>query len=258
MITAITATGDRTLTFALCRRWMEKQIVKAEQWIVVDDGKVQMPKALRPEGYIRRTPQPTDPKNHTLYANLRVAIEAIEGDKIIFIEDDEYYAPTYIGEISRRLDADELVGINISRYYNLITGGYRLFKEQAHASLAQTAFRASFLPIFVDFLGKENCAEFLDVRLWTQRHSMLQKTIHLIRRNIRGQLFYDDLPIYVGMKSMPGRAGVGVGHKPTIYREHDTSDRQMLRKWIPGDCQAYLDILNGSLTEQNYESYFST
>lgn len=290
MITIVTPTGDRPLAFALCQHWMMNQTVKPDQWIVVDDGKTPM-RPFVPMEYVRRGSQgrsmvrPTMNSSHMLtsanrmakikairahqqripsagwvsiYSNLRAAIPLIQGDKIIFIEDDEYYAPDYIEQMAALMDKYDLVGIKHSRYYHLPSGGYKIFTSQAHASLAQTAFRGSFLPIFQEFLGVGRCAEFLDVRLWTQHRSMRESTINKLKINCRGFLFLDDPPLYVGMKGLPGRGGYGVGHKPHAYAHHDGPDRVTLKKWIPKDAEIYLDILNGKLTGENYESYLSS
>ena len=258
MITAITPTGDRKLAFLLCQKWMMQQTVPIDQWIVVDDGVAPQPQILRTMQYVRRGPGPSMRRAHwqtskmlqsktpktgwvSIYENLRAAADLVEGDKILFIEDDEYYAPNYVEEMAKRLDEHELVGIKHSRYYHLPTGGYRMFLSQAHASLAQTAFRSSFLPTFKEFMGMDHCAEFLDVRLWTQVRSIRAQTIGKLKTNCRGHLFFDETPLYVGMKGMPGRAGYGVGHKPHTYVTHD-KDRNLLRQWIPQDHGIYLDI----------------
>ena len=285
MITAITPTGDRHLAFALCQRWMSQQTVKPGQWIVIDDGKIPM-QPLMPMEYVRRNPGPKPlvlPNNprllsprlrrqHTIaevqrlkqpkggwvsiYKNLQAAIPLIRGDKILFIEDDEYYAPTYVETMCKLLDEHELVGIKYSRYYHLGSGGHKIFTSQAHASLAQTAFRSSFLPTFNAFLGHNICGEFLDVRLWTQSYSMPGRTIDRLTTHCRGYLFFDEPPIYVGMKGMPGRGGYGVGHKTQIYRQYDDANRTLLRHWIPEDYKVYLDIISNKLTEANCEPCF--
>ena len=290
MITIVTPTGDRPLAFALCQHWMMNQTVKPDQWIVVDDGKTPM-RPFVPMEYMRRGSQGhgvVRPASHSsrmlttsdrtakikairarqqripsagwvsIYSNLRTATSLIRGDKILFIEDDEYYAPDYIEKMAALMDKHDLVGIKHSRYYHLPSGGYKLFTSQAHASLAQTAFRGSFLPIFQEFLGAGRCAEFLDVRLWTQHQSMRESTINKLKTNCRGFLFFDDTPLYVGMKGMPGRQGYGVGHKLHAYAYHDGPDRRVLRNWAGKDAEIYLDILSGKLTGENYESYLSS
>ena len=194
-ITCITPTGDRPLAFALCQRWIMNQTVKPDQWLVIDDGKKPMTPFV-PMEYVRREPKSTDPK-HTLNLNIKTAIPLIKGDKILILEDDEYYAPQYIEEMSRRLDDHEIVGIIKAKYYHLITGGYSQVGNDRHASLAQTAFRRSLLPeleLLVDTKEK-----YLDIEIWKQVRS----------RGANLHLFQDsDKLLYVGIKGLPGRAGI--------------------------------------------------
>jgi hypothetical protein len=241
-ITAITPTGDRPLAFALCQIWMAKQTRQPDQWIVVDDGAA----PLEPLGtmeYIRREPQPGEPKP-TLIANLLTAVPKIKGDQIIFIEDDEYYAPHYLERIGMALAAFEVAGICRSKYYHLPTGKYIQIGNAGHASLAETGIRVSFLPDFTALLTGDS---YLDMRIWRKAGS-------------RGILLQDnDRPLYLGIKGLPGRPGIGAGHKPAMYGTRmDTRDRSVLRRWIPGDFQIYLDIITGVLTEANYKDYFQS
>jgi len=240
-ITCITPTGDRPLAFALCQQWMLHQTVKPDQWIVVDDGKVPL-EPMMPMQYVRRKPQPSDPR-HTLLMNMRVALPLITGDKIIIIEDDEYYAPTYVEELARLLGQYEAAGIVRSKYYYIPSGGYHRHGNTSQASFAQTSFRRSFLPEFERLLEGD---AYLDIRAW-----------RVIGR--RGYLFSDDKnPLYLGIKGLPGRVGIGTGHRKEMYGKFDTSDRAILKGWVPNDYQIYLDILNGKLTNKNYRSYFPT
>jgi len=239
-ITCITPTGDRPLAFALCQQWMLHQTVKPDQWIVVDDGKIPLTPTYAMQ-YVRREPRPDDPK-YTLGRNLAAAIPLISGDKIFIIEDDEYYAPSYIEEMSRHLDRYEIVGIANSKYYHLPSGSHRMIGNNEHASFAQTSFRKSFLPILEKLLTG---SVYLDMRLWRAAGN-------------RGYLFVDtQKPLYLGIKGLPGRAGIGGGHRLSIYDSNkDTADRPILKKWVPQDYKIYLDILNRKLTSENHQSYF--
>ena len=240
-VTAITPTGDRPLAFALCQQWMKNQTRPPDQWLVVDDGKVPMIPSWGMQ-YVRREPQPEDPK-HTLALNLRAALPLIQGDNVVIIEDDEYYAPDYIKEMSRQLDEHRVVGIMRAKYYHIVSGGYMQIANTAHASLAETGFKKSFIPTVKELL-EASSNPFLDTRLWQKAGSL-------------GYLFVDaKKPLYLGMKGLPGRAGIGAGHKTTLYKTVDSSDRAILKRWVPKDFRVYMDILNGKLTEDNYKSYF--
>lgn len=242
MITAITPTGDRPLAFALCKQWMEQQTVRPDQWIVVDDGKI----PLRPTpmmDYIRRTPRHDDPA-HTLNINLEVAIPRIKGRKIIIIEDDEYYAPKYIETLTKKLDEHEVVGICQSKYYFLPTGGRARHANTIHASLAQTSFRSSFLPVLIH-LTNQRLKHYIDICLW-----------QIARAEHNNHLFVDEPSLYCGIKGLPGREGIGIGHKEFMYGKGRDTTRELLRAWVSKDWQVYLDIVNESLTESNIASYF--
>lgn len=241
-ITVITPTGDRPLAFALCRHWMANQTRKPDQWLVVDDGKTPLTPTTGMQ-YIRREPRPDDPQ-HTLSLNLATAFPLIKGDKILFMEDDDYYAPGYIDEMARHLESHEVVGIIQAKYYYLPTGGYRTHSNFSHCSLSETGFRNSFLPELQGILREREKTD-IDLRIWRK----------VGRRGFR---FNDsNKPLYLGIKGLPGRTGIGIGHNPAMYQNiKDSADRAMLKKWAPGDSQIYLDILSGKLTSENHRSYF--
>jgi len=242
-ITAITPTGDRPLAFTLCRHWMEQQTVKPDQWIVVDDGKVPLKPSTGMQ-YIRRNPSPRDPA-HTLNLNIAAAIPHIRGDKILIIEDDEYYAPQYVETMSRKLEDHEMAGIIKAKYYHLPTGGYYQIANTLHASFAQTGFRRTILPKLTELIKDKN-ATLLDMKLWT--YSLSHGKAYLFNDHSRS--------LYMGVKGMPGRAGIGVGHDVSSYNAFDKK-RSLLKKWVPDDYQIYLDILAGKLTTENCAEYFS-
>lgn len=217
-ITCITCTGDRIVAFDLCARWMQDQTIIPSQWIVVDDGKIPTTPKINCE-YVRREPQRNDPL-HTMTMNLKLALSKVTGDKIIIWEDDDYYSPKYIEEMSKKLDEYDLVGIGKSKYYNIQAFRYYQHNGEAfkdHASLAQTAFKKSLIPLI---LKKMNGDQFLDVRIW---------------QGLRGNsnIFVDDKEsLYVGIKGMPGRKGIGSGHNPNMEGYKDDKNKAVLRAWI--------------------------
>lgn len=243
MITVITPTGDRPEAFKLCRKWIAHQTVNPDQWLIVDDGKE--PLKFAPVGYekyIRREPQPTDPK-HTLTVNVAEALKYVTGDKILFMEDDEYYAPTYIEEMSMRLERFQVVGIGWAKYYHLPTGGYVEHKNMNHASLAQTGYRKEVSGLIKKCVARGMEKEWLDCQIWAETMKT-QGSLNKIPCNIFRDI---DNPLYVGMKGLPGRNGIGIGHKETMYSSHDDANRTKLREWIRkvDDFQLYMSLLNG-------------
>jgi hypothetical protein len=243
-VTLITPTGDRPLAFSLCQRWMARQTRQPDQWIVVDDGKVPMTYVPAGVKYIRREPKPTDPR-YTLNANLQEAIPYITGDKILIIEDDEYYAPDYVRTMSNKLDTSEVAGIMMALYYHLPTNGYSQLANTCHASLAETGFRRTFLPELTE-LVKDSGETYLDIRLWKRAMELKKATC----------LFQDDADtLFVGIKGLPGRKGIGMGHDKRTYGSFDKT-KNIIRKLIPRDYDVYLDVMTGKLNEDNYTEYF--
>ena len=241
-IIVITPTGDRPVPFELSRRWMAQQTVKPTRWIIVDDGKVPMEpwEEESYEFYIRREPLPDDPK-HTLVKNIETALlwvnPYIADTKIFFWEDDEYYAPDYIKEMSGVLDTCRVAGIGCAKYYHLPTGGYTVHRNMNHASLAQTAFHISVISMIDECVALGMDKNWLDCNIWKQ----VQKS----KVVIPAKIFEDTKHLFVGMKGLPGRFGIGVGHKKSVYTTHDNPDRDILKEWIPNDYQAYMELLEG-------------
>lgn len=243
MVTVITPTGDRPLAFALCKHWMEMQTQRPDQWIVVDDGKTPT-KAPAWAAYIRRSPRPND-TSHTLNINLKTAIPYIKGSKILIMEDDEYYAPKYVETMAKELEVSEVVGIMRAKYYHLPTGGYTQMGNIGHASLAQTGFKDTFIPELSKIVNG-NGNSYVDLRLWQK--AMAEQ---------RAYLFLDAKDsLYIGMKGMPGRKGIGQGHDPSMYGKFRDTKRSVLKQWAGQDAKVYLDILDGKLNDANCNTYF--
>lgn len=244
MVTAITPTGDRPLAFALCAHWMESQSQRPDQWIIIDDGKVPMTNIPAGADYIRREPQPNDP-HHTLNLNIQTALPHVKGSKILIIEDDEYYAPDYVRTMAGYLGQYEVVGISMSKYYHIQSGGYARHANTIHASLAQTGFRGSYIGV-VNALAGTPASDYLDIRIW--RAALAE---------CAGFLFTDDpKPLYLGIKGLPGRFGIGLGHDPKMYGNAIDRKSGVLKKWVPGDYRIYEAIRDGSLNDVNCNTWF--
>lgn len=231
-ITLITVTGDRPEAFRLCEFWISRQTyVGPLQWIVVDDG--QVPTAVRRgQQYIRREPQKRDPR-HTMCANLRLAWKHVQHDKILIIEDDDYYAPSYIDTMAGWLDEAELVGEIGAKYYFVQTWQSRVFTEHQHASLCRSGFRRSVLGLVQRLTRDDNWQ--VDLQMWMKWNGSKK----LVRESA------DHRAISVSMKGMPGRVGVTHRVSPTWIMEDD-SNLAKLKTWLGSDHEYYLPYLGRS------------
>ena len=245
-VSIITLTGDRPVCLSFLQKWLLQQTVQPEQWIVVDDGNI----SYRPEiacDYFRRERKYTDPK-FTLVLNLKEALKLVKHDKILFMEDDEYYAPKYIETMVERLNTYNIVGLGNSKYYHIPSSTYYVHSNHNHASLAQTGIKGQFVNVLKSVLDGDS---FLDIRLWgylTQSKKLnwgnakidLSKGLEIGKD---GYLFSDnDDSLYAGMKGMPGRGGIGSGHKDSIGMR-DSFDKAVLKKWVPNNYTDYLKLL---------------
>ena len=144
-VTVITCTGDRPESFALLQKWMAKQTVLPKQWIVVDDGREPLKKTVGFE-YIRREPTISD-YTHTLCLNLEKALAAVNYNKIVIMEDDDWYDPTYIDYMSKLLDRADLVGFGNLIFYYPKTHKYMVKGMPKNPAFAQTAFKKVLIPV---------------------------------------------------------------------------------------------------------------
>ncbi len=228
-ITLITPTGNRRDAFRLCEHWVKRQTYRGPlQWIVVDDGE-RPTKTSQGQLYIRREPRPNDPK-HTLCANTRLALREVQYDKILVIEDDDYYSPRYVETMAGWLDNADLVGEMGAKYYFAKTRQYRVFREHKHASLCRTGFTRDVLPLVRRLARNDHSS--LDIRLW----ETWAGTRYLYTDEAGGAA------LSVSLKGMPGRAGCT--HVPQArWAPQDDSDLAQITRWMRDDHRYYLPFL---------------
>jgi hypothetical protein len=157
---------------------------------------------------------------HTLTRNLRAGLQAARNDAIIIIEDDDWYSPDYVQTVIDRLGTQPvmtLCGECPSRYYNVRTRCYRPLHNQSHASLCQTAFRLEMIPLILGLLREDG--PWIDLLIWGA---------------LDGVLYESEL--CVGIKGMPGRAGIGMGHHSGGLPDPNLD---VLREWIGDDALEY-------------------
>jgi hypothetical protein len=147
-------------------------------------------------------------------------LAAIEpGAALVCIEDDDWYARDWLAHVAAELRHDELVGETHARYYNVATRVGRQLTNAEHSSLCSTAVRGSALGALRD--ACRTGARWIDIDLWKRG----------------GHLFGGHR--VVGIKGLPGRGGIGMGHD-RAFRGQADPDGRLLREWIGGDADAYL------------------
>lgn len=223
-ITVITPTGDRPEAMALCERYLERQTMLPTQWIVVDDGREPLKNIPKNCMYIQKGHR----KRHTLCSNVLTAMNYIENNYLIFMEDDDWYHPKYIEVMYHYLQTAELVGPKHNVYYNLEVNKYLVCPNFNHASLCCTGLHSRAFQTLVseaESLARIN-KPFLDLHLW---------------RHYPGSRLAFEYPIdlCIGIKGMPGRRGVTKGWDTNNPKYNADPDREILRWYIGEDAENY-------------------
>lgn len=230
MIALITPTGARAKQIRFCANYMKRQNYTGEVlWIVVDDALPRTSEIIPAEkeylisdnglidvssldnhekfrndwGVVKLYPVPVwEAGQNTQARNLQAGITFLKTlkadvDAIFIIEDDDWYGENYLKEMTARLKGFDVVGETKTIYYNVADHTVRPNHNTNHASLFQTGFTPTVLPLFENIL--HNSSRFIDMDFF---RACRGKKVNLLN-NVR---------FSVGMKGMPGRPGIGVGH----------------------------------------------
>lgn len=221
MLTLLTTTGCRPQPWAICERLMARQDYAGPvRWVIVDDGAEPQPITFRRDGWFLEVISPTPhwrPGQNTQARNLIIGLAAIAPrERVVVLEDDDYYGPGYLTAVDEWLNHADLVGESHARYFNVATGVGKAMNNDRHASLCSTAMKGPA----IDQLRKSAAGrrKFIDLDLW-QRFGgakQLHHTEHV-----------------VGIKGLPGRDGIGSGHRMV------TGPQVNLRDWIGEDANLY-------------------
>ncbi len=214
-VTLITPSSDRQLCINRCEDYIKRQTYRGPlQWIIAEDSKIPYNLTLG-QDHIHLNPK--DDKVSSFLKNITSILPRIEYDKVLIIEDDDWYSPDYIKLYCTRLERYELVGEGPARYYNIKERLWRICGNEHRASFCQTALKANQLSALYVSIQRHNA--FVDSRLWNKkcRKFVFQGDCHCI-----------------GIKGMPGKKGIGMGHRPLNRKTFFTPDPDMkqLEKWI--------------------------
>jgi hypothetical protein len=238
MIALITPTGARKRQIELCARWMLAQDYKGEVlWIIIDDAEPVtvncIPEEFREDWeVIKIYPEPKwKPGRNTQARNLLAGLEEVKNhtvDAIFIIEDDDYYKPEYLSVMVANLQGFDIAGETCTVYYNVAAYYWMQCKNRRHSSLFQTAFTSAMIPVF-----EKVCIErvrFIDMLLF--------QAIPMRRTNL-----FTGNKLSIGIKGLPGRAGIGMGHHPYGRMAPDTGFAK-LKEFLGADYIHYVNHKN--------------
>lgn len=208
LVTAITCTGHRPEALALCEAMIHAQTYSgAIQWIVVDDSldsdqsRVRTPKVTKD---IFKGPTKWTEGVNTQRDNMNRALKAVRGDYVFIIEDEDLYRPDYIERGVKLLQECNVTGEVAAKYYHLGLPGYKELRNYQHAALCQTALKANVLPYLQRAVDSGEL--YFDIHFWRAVREQQIPAIMIANTNS-----------VIGIKGMPGRIGIGEGHKVRDY-----------------------------------------
>ena len=226
MLTLLTATGARPEAWAICEKMALRQTYKGSvHWIIVDDGKDPQPITFQRENWKLSVimPQPSwSPGQNTQARNLMEGLRLVSNaDRLVIWEDDDAYHPQWLERVDQWLDRHDLVGEAPARYYNVQSKRFRRLQNNQHSSLCSSAMKGDAIERFRRELKPG--IQFIDINLW---------------RNFRGSQALYPTEMVVGIKGMPGRGGIGMGHKVEFKGDVD-KDGSVLRQWTEQNADLY-------------------
>ena len=214
----VTPTGGRHQGLRLLARYIEEQAYREPlTWLICDDVNPATPVPVMRDGITVESIRPAwrwHPGDNTQARNMTALLERVPGGAIVIVaEDDDVYLPQHFGTMLAALDTAELAGQRVSLYYNVETRKYRGMPGSVHASLGATALRGSAIGLLRHVCAAGSC--YIDLDLW---------------RGFRGQKMLLESRTVVGIKGLPGRSGIGVGHRKSFGTPDN--DGHVLRHWI--------------------------
>lgn len=224
MLYLITATGGRPEALALTARWINEQSFKGKaRWLVVDDCDPATPIPHVRRGILTGVIWPDwrwKPGMNTQARSMAELLKRVPDDAtVIIVEDDDVLLPPHVENLLKALETADLVGEKTSKYYNVASMRWRLMPGKYHASLATVGLKGPALKTLREICQRGS--RRIDMDLWGQFAG--PKTL-LESANV------------IGIKGLPGRAGIGVGHRDSFGTPDDGT---VLREWLGDRATAY-------------------
>lgn len=251
MIALITPTGARRAQFNLCMQWMRRQTYTGRVvWLIVDDADPVTTDAVdenfKPDWTIIKVhPIPVwEPGQNTQSRNLITGLYVLRDNypnikAIFFIEDDDYYRPQYLQRMMDHFDGVKVLGELNTVYYNVVYRTYFINRNTSHSSLFQVAIRPEMIELFQSIIYDK----FIDFKFYQRLHAE-----GFVSRGEVG--FFNENNLAIGMKGMPGRAGIGAGHGRLMNMLPD-ANMIYLRNQIGEDAK-YFEGYYGGGGQQQY------
>jgi hypothetical protein len=225
----VTCTGGRPEFFSLCKRWVERQTMRPDFWVVgldvpCDVGplpkyaqQVHLPSVAHLQPTLRA---------HTSLSNLLRHVPT--GHHAVIFEDDDWYAPNYAAVLHWALSNYGAVAPEEEFRYNLVSRRYQKFGIAKSANAGSTAIHAGAIETYAGIVGLEHGG---DNKAWDcLEHRRVPGTRRVAMKGVG--------------HGLPGRDGATQKHRPEFTVERRWApdpDLSLLRSMIGTDLDLYLE-----------------
>ena len=245
-ITIITPTCGRPQQLSLVIQCINNQTVKPDMWIIVDDG----PQSL-PEDFFKASKIPVEYVWHqkkyqkSTTQNSLLALQKVNTDMCIVIQDDDYYPPVYIQTVSKLLadHNDTFLGNLIWYIYRLSTGFYKV----RNGVLMKPRCRVSFQWHSAAFIGAGIRAALINI---FEAHIGQNYPTDILAQILVDTLKYNFLLPDLKTASCISLKDYGVGtpgwmaaHRKNDAMIADTQDFSIFKSWLGDDWTRYQKYL---------------
>ena len=230
-----TMASDQHVGFSFATRYVNRCLLDSEisaRWLIVDDGAEPVPiplDELRCDvDYVRREPENITGMD-SLRRNLRTGLDRMltygcDPETVVFFVEDDWLAGDWMTDALKAFSENEnllLFGETGTRYYNVASRRHHTFRPNGRSALACTAMRMhpGIIRWIIDYALPERTI-MMDDRLW--RKGPIRDCDKILRPESR---------YCVGIKGLPGKAGLGMGHRFDERHPQD-ADLTLLKEWV--------------------------
>lgn len=221
--------------FKLCEKYLRRQTLQPSQIIVVDDGEVETEVTLG-GALILRPVRKWKLGSNTQARNLTLGLEAATESIIAIIEDDDWYSPNYLETMVGKMTGAynyALVGEAQSFYYNVNDMKYTRMRNFSFSPTCSTVFTRALLPAFREVVTYGDSK--IDYNFWRRAKRDFEDSVYL----------FPISRLVIGIKGVPGRPGLGVGHDTSGERwNKDLKALFKLKQLIADDVEDYRRLSN--------------
>lgn len=229
MLTTITVThGNRPWEFANLEHYVKLQTRQPDRWIVVNDGEPYQYE-MGQEVHV-----PTSQWGDPVSRNYLHALERVGPDeKVVLLEDDDYYAPHYLEQYAATLDEVDMCGVGPAPVYHWKNAAYTLWFNGDYPLMGSFGMKGKgAFDAWKHFLGMGFSDSLeIDRRLWKWygsycRQNRMWQTV---------QRLFPPFPIlYVALKS---GNGMGMGHNLSGPTDPGGT---VLIQWLGAESEKYV------------------